>query len=154
VDGATAIKVTFNNGRTLSAHVVGQDASNDLAIVQVPVESIGPDVAPATLVGGTTLIIGQYVVALGYTPYFASPPAVRLGVYQQTLDGSIAVIRTDSFILPGDSGGMLLDLQGNVVGVNDEIRVTRDVGQPIIGFSIDSAQALRIGQRLLEGGSV
>jgi S1-C subfamily serine protease len=153
VDGATTLKVTLNNGITLPARVIGEDAANDLAIIQIPSESMGPDVAPVAMVGGSKLSPGQYVVALGYSPYFASTPAVRLGIYQQTLDGAIAVIRTDSFILPGDSGGMLLDLQGNVVGVNDEIRVTRDTGQPIIGFSIDSSQAMHVGLRLLGGNS-
>jgi S1-C subfamily serine protease len=153
VDGATTLKVTLNNGVSLPARVVGEDAANDLAIVQVPAGSMGADVAPAAMVGGSKLSPGQFVVALGYSPYFASPPAVRLGIYQQTLDGTIAVIRTDSFILPGDSGGMLLDLQGNIVGVNDEIRVTRDSGQPIIGFSIDSAQASRLGLRMLGGST-
>ncbi len=153
VDSADAIKVTFGNGVSLAARIIGEDASNDLAVIQVPASAIGPDVVPATMLGGSKLTAGQYVVALGYSPYFASSPAVRLGIYQLTLDGTIAVIRTDSFILPGDSGGMLLDLSGNVVGVNDEIRVTRDLAQPIIGFSIDAAQALRVAQSLLANGS-
>jgi hypothetical protein len=152
VDGAQSIKVTFADGNSVAAHVVGADATNDLAVIQAQVAPNTASVLPASLFGSSQLTVGQYVVALGYSPYFPTAPAVRIGVYQATLDGSIAVIRTDSFMLPGDSGGMLLDLNGNVVGVNDEIRITRDLAQPIIGFSIDAAQALREAQYLIATG--
>jgi S1-C subfamily serine protease len=149
VDGAQSIKVTYVDGSSVAARVVGTDASNDLAVIQVPSGGTGASAQPATLSGGGQLAVGQYVVALGYSPFFPTSPAVRIGIYQATLNGSIAVIRTDSFMLPGDSGGMLLDLGGNVVGVNDEIRITRDLAQPIIAFSIDAAQALGDAQHLI-----
>jgi hypothetical protein len=153
IDSAQTIKVTFSNGSSQMARVVGSDVSYDLAVIQVNPGSVGAGVKPAVMLGGGKLNAGQFVVALGFSPYFPTPPATRLGVFQSVLDNGIGVLRTDTFILPGDSGGMLLDLSGNVVGINDEIRITRQVSQPLIGFSIDAAEAMVIGQRLLAGGT-
>ncbi len=150
VSSARSVKVTFVNGTSQTARVVAADASNDIAIIQVPPGAVGAGVNPALMVGGGKLTPGQFVIALGFSPYFPAPPAIRLGVFQAVIDGDISVLKSDTFILPGDSGGMLLDLAGNVVGVNDEIRITRQESQPLIGFSIDSAQALQVGQRLLQ----
>ena len=152
VNSARVVKITFANGLSQPARIVAMDASNDLAIVNVPPGSMGAGVTPADLVSGVQLKTGQFLVALGYSPYFPAPPAVRLGVFQSTIGGDISILESDTFILPGDSGGMLLDLSGHVVGVNDEIRVTHQAAQPLIGFSIDAAQALRVGQILLESG--
>ena len=96
---------------------------------------------------------GQLVVALGFSPYFPVMPAVRLGVYQHAFVAGIAILRSDTYILPGDSGGMLIDLGGNVVGVNDEIRLTNQGGQPLIGYSIDATDAVRIARHLIDLGS-
>ncbi len=148
VDTALTIKVTLANGVSTPARVVGVDAADDLAVVRVPTSALG-GVTPANMVGGGQLSPGQFVVALGYTPYFPGQPSTRLGLYQRSLDFGIPVLRSDTYILPGDSGGMLLDLSGNVVGVNDEIRFTQQSDQPLIGFSIDAAAAMRIAQRLI-----
>jgi S1-C subfamily serine protease len=151
VDQAEAIRVTLANGVSTTARLVGADVDDDLAVVRVAPDALRPPVAPATFVAASTLSPGQFVVALGFTPYFASPPATRLGIFQRLSTSGITIVRTDAYILPGDSGGMLLDLKGNVVAINDEIRFTRDDQQPLIGFSIDGADALRIGRRLSLG---
>ena len=150
VDGAQSIIVTLANGVALPARVIGVDIPNDLAVVRVASGSIGAGVKPATIVGGSKLVAGQSVIGIGFTPYFPSPPAVRLGVYQQTISVGINVLVSDTYILPGDSGGMLVDFNGNVVGINDEIRFTQQSQQPLVGFSIDAAQALKIGQALIQ----
>jgi len=105
VADAQAITITFANNVVLPARVVGSDAANDLAVVQVPAESIGSGVKPAAIVGGAKLTPGQLVVGLGFSPYFPVSPAVRLGVYQRTFVDGIAILRSDTYILPGDSGG-------------------------------------------------
>jgi len=150
VDAAQSISVTFSNSVVLQARVVGVDVADDLAVVQVPAGAIGTGIKPATIVGGAKLAPGDPVVALGFSPYFASSPSVRLGVYQRTFMDGIAILRSDTYILPGDSGGMLVDLGGSVVGINDEIRITNQIGQPLIGYSIDAADAARIAQHLID----
>lgn len=150
VNGAQSIVVTFANSVALPAQVVGLDASNDLAVIKVNGSAIGAGVKPATFVGGSRLSAGQLVVGVGFSPYFPITPATRLGVYQQTLDEGVGILRSNTFILPGDSGGMLLDLAGNVVGVNDEIRFTDQSRQPLIGISIDARDAQGIAWQLIQ----
>jgi S1-C subfamily serine protease len=150
VDGAQTITVTFANNHAVPAQVIGTDQSDDLAVIAVPVGAIGAGVKAATLLGGGKLAAGQLVVGVGFTPYFSTSPAVRLGVFQRKLTDGVGILRSDTFILPGDSGGMLLNLSGNVVGVNDEIRITGQPGQPLIGYSIDAAAASRIAGQLIQ----
>ncbi|HVC31977.1 MAG TPA: serine protease [Chloroflexota bacterium] len=151
VANAMLIKITFVDGSSVAAEVVGVDSADDLAVVRVPVSSIGSGVTSASLVAGGSLRPGQTLAAIGFTPFFPDPPATRIGVFEQETPSSPGIIRSDTYILPGDSGGMLLDLAGQVVGVNDEIRFTHEPDQPLITFSIDAADALRIAQRLLQG---
>ena len=151
VADAMLVRVTFVNGNTSSAQVLGVNSADDLAVLQVPVSTIGAGVSPATIVGGNDLRPGQHLVAVGFSPYFPSPPAIRIGVFQQSIPTNPAIIRSDMYILPGDSGGMLLDTNGQVVGVNDEIRFTHQAQQPLISFSIDAADALRLAQSLEQG---
>ncbi len=151
VANAMLIRVTFANGTSLAATVAGIDSDNDIAVLHVDPAAIGRDVSPASIASGSKLPPGRRVAALGFTPFFPVQPAVRLGVFQTALPGSPSVLRSDTYILPGDSGGMLLDLSGQVVGVNDEIRFTRQPQQPLISFSIDAADAMQIAQRLLQG---
>ncbi len=151
VTDAMLIRVTFVNGNQSSAQVLGVDSGDDLALIRVPVSSIGSGIAPASIVGGAGLRPGQYLVAMGFSPYFPSPPSVRIGVFQQTIPTTPVIIQSDMYILPGDSGGMLLNTSGQVVGVNDEIRFTHEARQPLISFSIDALDALHIAQSLEQG---
>jgi hypothetical protein len=153
VDQALTIKVTVAGGASAVARIIGTDLPDDLAVIQVPSGMISGGVTPASIVGSNHLAPSAYVVALGYSPYFPSPPAIRLGLFQRVIDTGLTVLRSDTFILPGDSGGMLLDLSGNVVGINDEIRFTQQTQQPLIGFSIDARDAARVAQRLIASGS-
>src|SRR5207253_217741 len=122
IDQAETITVTFANGTTQPARIVGADVADDLAVVRVGSGTIGSGVTPATFGGAASLTPDQFVVALGFTPYFPAPPATRLGIFQRLDTSGLTVVRSDTYILPGDSGGMLLDLKGNVVAINDEIR--------------------------------
>lgn len=154
VDSAQGILVTFANGAALPARVVGVDVANDIAVIQVPVARIGSGIKVARFQAGTNLAAGTPLVALGYTPYFASPPTTRLAIFQRVDGSSTDLLRTDSFILPGDSGGMLVDLGGHVIGVIDAIRFTHVARQPLISFSIEAGSATGIAQRILQGGGM
>ncbi|MHB8674691.1 MAG: S1C family serine protease [Candidatus Limnocylindrales bacterium] len=151
VDQAQSLRVTFANGTQLDGRVVGADAQNDLAVIRVAASAIGSGVTPATFGSGRSLESGQFVVALGFSPFFPTLPATRIGVFQRLTRTDPAVILSDTYILPGDSGGMLLSLSGQVVGINDEIRFTHQPAQPLVGFSIEARGAESIAQSLVQG---
>ena len=153
VNDALALKVTFVNGKVLPAKIIGTDPSNDLAVIRVSAQSIGSGVTSATFAAVNRLEPGQYVAAIGFSPFFPMPPAVRIGVFQHLDPTQPPVLLSNIYILPGDSGGMLLDMSGNVIAINDEIRFTHQQQEPLIGFSIDATTAERIAQQLARGGS-
>lgn len=151
VSNALLVRLTFANGTSLAAQVVGIDRTDDIAVVRVPVGLIGTGVTPAAFVDGSRLQRGQFIAALGFSPFFPSTPATRIGVFRRTLPTIPTILRSDTYILPGDSGGMLLDLTGEVVGVNDEIRFTGEPQEPLVSFSIDASDASAIAQKLIQG---
>jgi S1-C subfamily serine protease len=142
VEGADTLTVRLNDGRTFPAKVYGIDTLTDLAIVKV--EATG--LPTASLGDSSTLKPGQSVIAIG-NPLGEYTNSVTTGVVSG-LNRSIDIsggnlddlIQTDAAINPGNSGGPLLDLAGNVIGIN-----TAEAGQAQgIGFAIpiDLAKAL------------
>ena len=143
VDGATRIRVVLPppNRDTFSARVIGGDQEHDLAVLKVP----GDGLPTVPLGRSSALQLGQRVVALGYALALEGGPTVTSGIIsslQRTIrvpDPRAGVARTlqdalqtDAAINPGNSGGPLVDLSGNVVGIN-----TAGAGQAEnIGFSI------------------
>jgi S1-C subfamily serine protease len=125
--GVTAIDVILEDGRRLSASLIGGDPQADLAVLQV--EGDGP--FPAVPLGSSGgLRLGEPVVAVGFALGLEGGPSVTTGVISalgrtieaggqgiesRTYEG---VIQTDAAINPGNSGGPLVDLEGRVVGVN------------------------------------
>jgi putative serine protease PepD len=155
VDGAESIKVTFWNGRTFDATVVGTDASTDLAVLDVD--------APASLLSRLSLgnssevEVGDNVVAIG-SP-FGLEQTVTAGIVsalhrqmtspnQFTIDDSI---QTDAAINHGNSGGPLLDSQAQVIGVNTQI-ASDSGGNEGVGFAIPSNTVKSIVSQLIETG--
>src|SRR5919197_6375701 len=121
VDGAESVSVKFWNGKTYSAHVVGTDASTDLAVVKVDAPS--SMLHPLSLGDSSSLQVGDGVIAIG-SP-FGLEETVTSGIVsalhrQMTSPSGFAIpdsIQTDAAINHGNSGGPLLDTRGNVVGV-------------------------------------
>lgn len=140
VDGAESIQVTFSDGTTVPAEVIGEDPTYDLAVVKIdPAEH---DLTPVTLGNSEDLRIGQFVVAIG-SP-FGLEQSLTFGVISSL--GRIIespdqgrfigeAIQTDAAINPGNSGGPLLDLEGRVIGVNAQI-VSPSQANAGIGFAI------------------
>ena len=125
VNGAQRVTVRFSNGNEVSAQVVGQDPSTDVALLKVG--DLPDGVRPLELGSSDSLEIGDLVVAIG-SP-FGLEGTVTAGIVSAldreltapdgfTIDGAI---QTDAAINPGNSGGPLLDGQGRVIGINSQI---------------------------------
>jgi serine protease Do len=159
---ADKITVTFSDGREFKAEVKGRDSRSDLAVIKINADNL-----PAAKLGDSdSLKIGQWVVAIGNPFGFAlenPEPTVTAGVISamhRSLGTSIArakdyndLIQTDAAINPGNSGGPMVNLKGEVVGINVAIFSTTG-GYQGIGFAVPINKAKRILSRLIEGKKI
>lgn len=156
------ITVTFHDGTTATAKVLGTSELNDLAVIKVDGVK---DLNPVTFANSTDLQVGQTVVAAG-APLGLSE-SVTSGIVSNTArpvrsgtnnDAVYLAVQTDAAINPGNSGGPLVNLNGDVVGVNSAIAGTSsgpDGGQSGnigIGFAIPSEVATRVANDLITTG--
>jgi 2-alkenal reductase len=158
VDDATLIEVRFFDGRIARGEIVGLDPDSDLAVIQVsdvPAEAL----FPLTLGNSGGLYVGQEVIAIGAP--FNQAWTMTTGIVS-ALDRSIqgltqfsigSAIQTDAAINPGNSGGPLLNLSGEVIGVNSQI-ISRTNSSAGVGFAIPSNLVARVAQQLIETGRV
>ncbi len=143
-----SISVSFNDGSTARADIVGTDPLTDLAVIKARDVS---GLAPATLGRSDNLDVGEQVVAIG-SP-FGLEATVTSGIVSalnrpvsigtsdgSALDTTYPAIQTDAAINPGNSGGPLVNMQGEVVGINSSIRTTSssaaEGGSIGLGFAI------------------
>jgi putative serine protease PepD len=155
VDGASSISVRFWNGKTYSASVVGTDKSTDLAVIKVDAPS--SELHPLSVGNSGDLQVGDGVVAIG-SP-FGLEETVTSGIVSAlhraieapnnfTINDSV---QTDAAINHGNSGGPLLNAQGQVVGVNAQIR-SDSGGNEGVGFAIPSSTVRSIATQLISTG--
>lgn len=157
VSGATSIEVEFLDGTLAAAEVVGLDPDSDLAVLVVQVPAA--ELTPVTFGNSDALLVGEPVLAIG-SPFgqdWTLTTGVVSGlnrVISGLTDFSIGgVIQTDAAINPGNSGGPLLNLAGQVVGVNSQI--LSDSGSNAgVGFAIPGNLVARVAQELITDGSV
>jgi putative serine protease PepD len=157
VDGAQSVKVTFWNGKTYDATVVGSDPSTDVAVLDV--DAPASVLEPLELADSSTLEVGDGVVAIG-SP-FGLEQTVTSGIVsalhrQITAPNDFAIddaIQTDAAINHGNSGGPLLDLTGRVVGVTSQIE-SESGGNDGVGFAVSSNMVKKIADALISDGSV
>ncbi len=157
VEGANSIAVKLWNGATYKATLVGTDPSTDLAVIKV--NAPGSVLHPLTLGDSAKVQVGQGVVAIG-SP-FGLEETVTSGIVsalhrEMTAPNNFTIpdsIQTDAAINHGNSGGPLLDLAGNVIGVNAQIR-SDSGGNDGVGFAIPSDTVRSIVSQLIGGGSV
>jgi serine protease Do/serine protease DegQ len=153
VDNATEITVTLQDGRDLTATVVGSDVPSDVAVLKVPSESL----IQVVLGDSARLEVGDFVVAIG-NPFglqhtVTSGIVSGLGRSGLNRDSYEDFIQTDASINPGNSGGALVNLRGELVGINSAI-LSRSGGNIGIGFAIPVNMARSIMDQLLKYGSV
>jgi S1-C subfamily serine protease len=157
VAGATRIEVNFFDGSIYKGTVVGVDPDSDLAVVKV--DRPADELHPVTLGDSSQAFIGEEVVAIG-SP-FNQPWTLTTGVVS-ALDRSIdslgqfqigSVIQTDAAINPGNSGGPLVNMHGEVIGVNSQI-LSRSGSGSGIGFAIPSDLVKRVSQSIIQNGKV
>ncbi|MDC0069339.1 DegQ family serine endoprotease [Gammaproteobacteria bacterium] len=154
VDGAEEIIVALSDRREREAVIVGQDALSDLAVLKIEGENL-----PTLDMGSSDgLEAGQWVVAIG-SP-FGFEHSVTAGIVSATgrslpeNNGNyVPFIQTDVAINPGNSGGPLLDLSGEVVGINSQI-LTRSGGFMGLSFAIPVDVAMEVAEQLKEHGMV
>ncbi len=156
VDSATSVQVTFWNGKTYNARVVGTDASTDLAVLDVDAPS--SVLYPLTLGDSSKVQVGDNVVAIGAP--FGLAETVTAGIVsalhrQMTSPNNFTIddsIQTDAAINHGNSGGPLLDAHGHVIGVNAQIE-SDSGGNDGVGFAIPSNTVKSIASQLISNGA-
>lgn len=153
VEGANTITVTLNDGRQLDAKVIGSDPESDVAVIRIPSEKL----TALPLADSDRLRVGDFVVAIG-NPFglgqtVTSGIVSALGRTGLGIQGYEDFIQTDASINPGNSGGALINLRGELVGINSAI-IAPGGGNVGIGFAIPSNMVSRLMNQIVEHGSV
>ena len=150
---ADEIAVTLRDGRVLQAKLIGTDPDTDVAVIQIPAEKL----TAIPLANSDKIQVGDFVVAIG-NPFglgqtVTSGIVSALGRSGLGIEGYEDFIQTDASINPGNSGGALVNLAGELVGINTAI-FSQSGGNIGIGFAIPVNMASRIMQQLLKHGEV
>ncbi len=150
VDGADEVLVTLTDKREFKAKIIGFDKRSDVAVVKI--EAIG---LPAVKTGDVSrLKVGEWVMAIG-SP-FGLENTVTAGIVsakQRDTGDYLPFIQTDVAINPGNSGGPLINMRGEVVGINSQI-YSRSGGFMGISFAIPMDEAVRVSDQLRATGRV
>jgi serine protease Do len=150
VDGADEVLVTLTDKREFKARIVGADKRTDVAVVKIQATGL-----PAIKVGDVSrLKVGEWVMAIG-SP-FGLENSVTAGIVsakQRDTGDYLPFIQTDVAINPGNSGGPLINMRGEVVGINSQI-YSRSGGFMGISFAIPMDEAIRVSEQLRQNGRV
>jgi serine protease Do len=161
VEGASEVNVAFADGTTERAKVVGRDPDTEIAVVRVDRD----DLPAAKFDDSDNLVAGQLAVAIGSPSGFEStvtsgvisglgrefPPELTGGVLERSL---VDLIQTDAAISPGNSGGALVNRDGEIIGINVAYLPPAETGAVNIGFAIPSDTAVSVADQLIETGEV
>jgi serine protease Do/serine protease DegQ len=153
IDKADTITVTLNDGRQLAAKLIGTDPEADVAVIQIPVDNL----TMLPIADSSQLKVGDFVVAIG-NPFglgqtVTSGIVSALGRSGLGIEGYEDFIQTDASINPGNSGGALVNLRGELVGMNTAILAPTG-GNVGIGFAIPSNMVMTIKESLVKHGEV
>ena len=150
VDGADEVLVTLTDKREFKARIVGADKRTDVAVVKIEASGL-----PAVRIGDVSrLKVGEWVMAIG-SP-FGLENTVTAGIVsakQRDTGDYLPFIQTDVAVNPGNSGGPLINMRGEVVGINSQI-YSRSGGFMGISFAIPIDEAMRVSEQLRANGRV
>jgi len=150
VDGADEVIVTLTDKRELKARIVGADRRTDVAVVKIEATGL-----PAVKVGDVNALkVGAWVMAIGAP--FGLDNTVTAGIVsakQRDTGDFLPMIQTDVAINPGNSGGPLINMKGEVIGINSQI-YSRSGGFMGISFAIPIDEAMRVADQLRTNGRV
>ena len=153
VDGAEKITVAFHDGTEATATVVGTDSKADIAVIKVD----NTTYPPLPKGDSSKLKVGELVMAVG-SPFELSQ-SVTTGIISATERNNVGIneyesfLQTDAPINPGNSGGPLVNMSGEVIGVNSAI-VTGGRGNDGIGFAVPIDMAANVADQLIKDGKV
>ena len=160
-DGDGDIVVSFSDGSTAEATVVGTDPATDVAVIKVDPKALESEPRPIRVGSSDELHVGQWVLAVG-SPFGLSQ-TVTAGIISATNRNAVGIldpqegyedfIQTDAAINPGNSGGPLVDIEGRVIGINSAI-ATRTRANAGVGFAIPIKLATYVADSLIESGKV
>ncbi len=153
IKGAEEVRVSLADGRSYKAKVLGEDPDLDIAILAIEAD----DLTEVSFTDSDTVRVGDFVVAIGNP--FGLGQTVTTGVVSALgrsglgIEGYENFIQTDASINPGNSGGALVDLAGNLVGINTAI-ISPAGGNVGIGFAIPSNMAKASMDQIIKYGEV
>lgn len=157
IEDHSEIEVTLANGREYRAGIVGVDESTDLAVIKVE----ATDIIPLAFGDSDAMEVGDWVLAVGAP--FGLQHTVTHGIVSAKGRHEVVApnnviyrdyLQTDASINPGNSGGPLINLKGEVIGVNTAIATHGDGINAGVAFTIPSNMVTRIASQLIETGSV
>ena len=160
IENADSITVTVPDGREFTAQVAGYDYLSDLAVLKVDTDTTLPEIQWGD---SESLLIGEWTVAIG-NPFGLSigdaQPSVTIGIVSATQRAKTVeyryhenLIQTDASINPGNSGGALVNIHGELIGINTVIHSTSG-GSQGVGFAIPANKAKSVVEQIIEYGSV
>lgn len=153
VQGATDIEVVLSDHRELKGRIIGGDAKTDIAVIKVEERSL-----PALTLGNSAGVqVGDFALAIGNP--FGVGQTVTMGIVGATGRGGLGIehyedfIQTDAAINPGNSGGALINIRGELIGINTAI-VARSGGSQGVGFAVPTNMARPVMEQILKQGKV
>lgn len=154
IDSADEIEVTLHDGRRLDATIVGSDPEADVAILKVDQDNL----VDLPFADSSKIRVGDFAVAIGNP--FGLGQTVTSGIISALgrtglgIEGYEDFIQTDASINPGNSGGALVNLRGELVGINTAILSSGGTGNVGIGFAIPINMVRQLTDQLIEHGEV
>ncbi len=156
IEGADEIAVTFTDGREAPATRIGADARTDIAVIEVSVEDL-PALPAVTMGNSDGIEVGDFVLAVGHP--FQIGQTVTSGIISALHRNNVGIrpdddfIQTDAAIYPGHSGGPLINLRGEIIGINTAFVAAGNTHSGM-GFAIPINKARTIAVQLVKKGVV
>src|SRR5262249_30035121 len=153
VDGATELNVSMSDKREMKARVIGTDSQTDIALIKVDAR----DLPHVTLGSSAAVEVGDIALAIGNP--FGLGQTVTMGIISATGRGGLGIedyedfIQTDAAVNPGNSGGPLVNVNGELIGINTAI-LSGGGGNEGVGFAVPINMARTVMNQILKTGKV